>query len=55
VFTHTRVTGPLFSEDGRFSVDAFKAMQDTLIEEKVIAKRLPLEEHYTTDFTPVRV
>ena len=55
VITHTKVTGPLFSDDGRFNVEAFKAMQDTLLEEKVIAKRLPLEEHYTTDFTPVRV
>ena len=55
VFTHTKVTGPLFSEDGRFSVEAYKAMQDTLIEEKVLSKRLPLEEHYTTEFTPVRV
>jgi NitT/TauT family transport system substrate-binding protein len=55
VFAHSKVTGALFSDDGRFSVDAFKAMQDTLIEEKVLSKRLPLEEHYTTDFTPVRV
>jgi NitT/TauT family transport system substrate-binding protein len=55
VFTHGKVTGPLFSEDGRFNLEAFKAMQDALIEEKVLAKRLPLEEHYTTEFTPVRV
>ena len=55
LFTHAKVTGPLFSDDGRFSLDAFKAMQDTLLEEKVIAKRLPLDEHYTTEFTPVRL
>ena len=55
LFTHAKVTGPLFSDDGRFSVDAFKAMQDTLLEEKVLTKRLPLDEHYTTEFTPVRV
>jgi ABC-type nitrate/sulfonate/bicarbonate transport system substrate-binding protein len=55
VFTHAKVTGPLLSEDGRFSVDAFKAMQDTLLDEKVLTKRLPLEEHYTTEFTPVRI
>jgi hypothetical protein len=30
-------------------------MQDTLLEEKVLQKRLPLDEHYTTEFTPVRV
>ena len=55
VFTHTKVTGPLFSDDGRFSVEAYKAMQDTLLEEKVLSKRLPLDEHYTTEFIPVRV
>ena len=55
VFTHTKVTGALFSDDGRFNVDALKAMQEVLLEEKVIAKRLPIEDHYTTDFTPVRV
>ena len=55
VFTHTKVTGALFSEDGRFSVEALKTMQDVLLEEKVLGKRLPLEEHYTAEFTPVRV
>lgn len=55
VFAHTRVTGALFSDDGRFDVEALKSMQDVLIEEKVLAKRLPIEDHYTTDFTPVRV
>jgi hypothetical protein len=55
VFTHTKVSGPLLSDDGRFSVEAFKVMQDTLLEEKVLQKRLPLDEHYTTEFTPVRV
>jgi hypothetical protein len=54
-FTHTKVTGALLSEDGRFSLDALKAMQDTLIEEKVLSKRLPLDAHYTTEFVPVRV
>ena len=55
VFTHTKVTGALFSEDGRFNLEALKAMQDVLLEEKVLTKRLPLEDHYTTDFTPVRL
>jgi NitT/TauT family transport system substrate-binding protein len=55
VFTHTKVSGPLLSDDGRFSVEAFKVVQDTLLEEKVLQKRLPLDEHYTTEFTPVRV
>jgi len=55
VFTHSKVTGPLFSDDGRFNVESFKVMQDTLLEEKVLTKRLPLDEHYTSEFTPVRV
>ena len=55
LFTHTKVTGPLFSDDGRFNLEAFKVMQDVLLEEKVLSKRLPLEEHYATEFTPVRV
>ncbi|MBM4440726.1 MAG: ABC transporter substrate-binding protein [Candidatus Rokubacteria bacterium] len=54
-FGHTRVTGALFSEDGRFELDALKAMQDVLLEEKVLAKRLPIEEHVVNDFVPVRV
>jgi hypothetical protein len=55
VFTHTKITGAQFSDDGRFNLDALKAMQDVLMDEKVLAKRLPLDEHYTTEFTPVRV
>jgi NitT/TauT family transport system substrate-binding protein len=55
VFAHTRVTGALFSDDGRIDVEALKAMQDVLIDEKVLTKRLPIEEHFTTDFVPVRV
>ena len=55
VFTHPKVTGARFSDDGRISVEALKAMQDVLLEEKVISKRLPIEEHFSTDFTPVRV
>jgi ABC-type nitrate/sulfonate/bicarbonate transport system substrate-binding protein len=50
-----QISGPLLPADGRFSVEALKVMQDTLLEQGVIKKRLPLEEHYTTDFVPVRV
>jgi NitT/TauT family transport system substrate-binding protein len=55
VTTHTKVSGALLSDDGRINVEALKAMQDVLVEEKVLAKRIPLEEHFSTDFTPVRV
>lgn len=46
---------PLMSVDGRIDLDAFRFMQDTLLDLGVLKKRLPLEEHYTTDFTPVKV
>jgi NitT/TauT family transport system substrate-binding protein len=49
-----KISAPLLPEDGRINVDALRAMQDTLIEQGVVKKRLPLEEHYTTEFTPVR-
>jgi len=55
VTTHTKVTGALFSDDGKINVDALRAMQDVLIDEKVLAKKLPIEDHFSTDFTPVRV
>jgi ABC-type nitrate/sulfonate/bicarbonate transport system substrate-binding protein len=50
-----KISGPLLPEDGRINVDALRAMQDTLIEHGVIKKRLPIEEHFTTEFTPVKV
>ncbi len=46
---------PLLPVDGRFDLEAFKTMQDTLLEVGVLKKRLPLEDHYTTEFTPVRI
>ena len=44
---------PYFPEDGRIRAENLKAMQDALIEAGAVRKRLPLEEHYTTEFTPV--
>ena len=46
---------PLMSVDGRIDLDAFRFMQDTLLDLGVLKKRLPLEEHYATEFTPVKV
>lgn len=48
-----RVSGPLIPEDGRIDLDALRAMQDTLLDQGVLKRRLPLAEHYTTAFTPV--
>jgi hypothetical protein len=50
-----RLASPLYSLDGKINLEALKAMQDTLLEYKVIQKRLPLEDHYTTQFTPIKV
>ena len=46
---------PIAPADGRIDVEALRAMQDTLLESGTIKKRLPLDEHYTTEFTPVRL
>jgi NitT/TauT family transport system substrate-binding protein len=49
------IVRPLLSVDGKIDLDAFRFMQDTLLDLGVLKKRLPLEEHYTTDFIPVKV
>jgi NitT/TauT family transport system substrate-binding protein len=46
---------PYFPDDGRINPDNLKAMQDTLLEAGSVKKRLPLDEHYTTEFTPIRL
>jgi NitT/TauT family transport system substrate-binding protein len=46
---------PLLSADGRLDLEAFKFMQDTLLELGVLKQRLPLDQHYAPDFTPVKV
>ncbi|MGQ0548313.1 MAG: ABC transporter substrate-binding protein [Armatimonadota bacterium] len=48
------ISRPLFSLDGRFDVEAFRFMHETLIELGVLTVRLPLADHYTTEFTPVK-
>lgn len=50
-----RLSSPLFPRDGHIDVGALGAMQDTLLEHGVLGRRLPLTDHYTTAFTPVRV
>ena len=45
---------PLISVDGKIDLDAFRFMQDTLLELGVLKKRLPLEEHYAAEFAPVK-
>ena len=50
-----KVSSPLFPYDGSISVQALGAMQDVLLEYGIIKKRLPLEEHFTKDFAPVKL
>ena len=50
-----KISGTLLSESGQYSMEALKAMQDTLLEHGLIKKKLPLDEHYTRDFTPVKL
>ena len=46
---------PLLSVDGRMDLDAMKFMQDTLMDLGVLKQRLPLDQHYTTEFVPVKI
>ncbi len=36
-------------------LEALKVMQDTLLDLGVLKQRLPLDQHYTTEFVPVKV
>jgi NitT/TauT family transport system substrate-binding protein len=49
-----KVSAPIFSEDGRIGAEALRAMQEALLEAGSIKKRVPLEEHYTNEFTPIK-
>jgi ABC-type nitrate/sulfonate/bicarbonate transport system substrate-binding protein len=46
---------PLLSVDGRMDLEAMKVIQDTLLELNVLKQRLPLDQHYTTEFVPVKI
>ena len=46
---------PLLTEDGQIDLDAYKFVQETILELGVLKKRLPFEDHYTTEFTPVKL
>ncbi len=50
-----KISGPLFSLNGQVSVEALGSMQEVLLEQGVIKKRLPLEEHIAREFFPVRL
>jgi NitT/TauT family transport system substrate-binding protein len=46
---------PLLSVDGHMDLGAMKVMQDTLLDLGVLKQRLPLDQHYTTEFVPVKI
>ncbi|MEK7701952.1 MAG: ABC transporter substrate-binding protein [candidate division NC10 bacterium] len=50
-----KISGPLLPVDGRINVEALAAIQETLLDHGLIKKKLPLEEHFTRDFTPVKI
>ena len=50
-----KISSPLFPYDGSISVQALGAMQEVLLEYGVIKKRLPIEEHFTKEFVPVKL
>lgn len=50
-----KISSPLFPFDGSISVQALQSIQDVLLEYGVIKKRLPIDEHFTKEFAPVRL
>src|SRR5215470_3701965 len=50
-----KISGGLMSHDGTVSMEALRSMQDTLLEQTVIKKRLPVEEHVAREFAPVKL
>ena len=50
-----KISSPLFSFDGTIRMEALGTMQEMLLDHGVIKKKLPLEEHVTKEFTPVRL
>lgn len=50
-----KISGPLFSLNGQVSIEALSSMQEVLLEQAVIKKKLPVEEHVAREFFPVRL
>jgi ABC-type nitrate/sulfonate/bicarbonate transport system substrate-binding protein len=49
-----KISGTLLSHDGTVSMEALGSVQETLLENGVVKKKLPIEEHVAREFTPVR-
>ena len=50
-----KISGPLLSLNGQVSLEALASMQEVLLEQGVIKKKLPVEEHVAREFFPVRL
>ncbi len=50
-----QISGPLLSRDGTINVEAIDVMQTTLLEYKAQKQRVPTQDLYTAEFTPVRL
>jgi ABC-type nitrate/sulfonate/bicarbonate transport system substrate-binding protein len=50
-----RISGGLISADGTMSIEALATIQDILLENGIIKKKLPVEQHVAKEFTPVRL
>lgn len=55
VLAANKISGPLLPVDGTPNMEALAVMQETLLEYALIKKRVPLDEHVSREFTPVRL
>lgn len=54
VLAANKISGPLLPVDGTPNMEALAVMQETLLEYGLIKKRVPLDEHVSREFVPVR-
>lgn len=55
VLAANKISGPLLPVDGTPNMEALAVMQETLLEHGLIKKRVPLDEHVSREFVPVRL
>ncbi len=49
------ISGTLLPADGQISMQALEAIQTTLLEHGLLKKKLPIAEHVSREFTPVKL
>jgi len=50
-----KIASPLYSLDGKIDPSALETMQETLLGMGILKKKLPIAEHYTAEFTPIKL